>query len=326
MALLSIIVPIYNKELYIDPCMQSILDQTFIDFELILVNDGSTDASATRCDYYAMLDKRVIVIHQDNQGVSAARNAGLNIAKGNYIGFVDCDDELDPDMYETLINTITEYQADISICGVRKIFPHKTDLYYGTNTIRVYNKTQALEGLLKKEFARSVYDKVFKADLAKKIKFEGSMNEDTFYNFLVLLEADKIVFNDVIKYNYIIRESSVSMSKFSKKYLDIIHFSKRMVEICQEKMPELVAEAKYFDLVNNISLLNLILMSKKELYLNEYKEVVANLKGYSKYVNKSPIRGKHKYAYKIFNFSPTAYEVFMKIYCRIIGADVAKKK
>ncbi|MVN22043.1 glycosyltransferase [Mucilaginibacter arboris] len=322
---LSIIVPVYNKSKYINRCIQSILSQTFTDFELILVNDGSTDDSGDRCNFYAILDSRVVVIHQNNHGVSAARNAGLNIARGTYIGFVDCDDEIDPDMYSTLINTAKHYDADISICGVRKVFPYKVELYYGTNAIKVYNKIEAIGGLFKKKFSRSVCDKIYKAEIAKKIKFEGYMNEDTFYNFLIFIETNKIVFNDVIKYNYLIRDNSVTMTKFSKKDLDTIFFSERMIKICEEKLPELIYNAKYYDLVNNISLLNLILMSKKELHLNEYNHVVRNLDNYSNYVNKNSIKSKHKYAYNIFKLNPTIYEFLMKTYCKITNADVSKK-
>lgn len=324
--LLSIIVPVYNKEPYIDLCIQSILNQTFTDFELILINDGSTDASGARCDYYAATDERVKVIHQHNQGVSPARNAGLDVALGSYIGFVDCDDTLDADMYEVLINTAQKHHSDITICGVTKIFPNKVEAYYGTNTIISYNRMEALRGLFRREFPRSVYDKIYKAGLLKNIRFTGSINEDTFFNFLALNKADTIVFNDVLKYNYIIRDSSVSMSKFSSKYMDIIAFSKRIVEICSQDAPGLVPEAKYFDLIANLTLLNTILMVKKESHIEEYRQVAANIKAFSGYVNKESVRKKHRYAVNMFNASPWLYGFLMKIYTRLTDADVAKKK
>ncbi|RYZ99532.1 MAG: glycosyltransferase [Sphingobacteriaceae bacterium] len=326
MALLSIIVPVYNKEAYIDACVKSILQQTVSDFELILVDDGSTDGSSQRCDAFAVTDKRVIVIHQENQGVSAARNAGIDAAKGDYIGFVDCDDEIDADMYEVLIDTMLKHQADISICGIRKIFPDKTQLYYGTGAIYELNSAQAIDALFKKYFARSVYDKLFKAEIARQIRFEGSINEDTFYNFLTFFKARKVVFNDIIKYNYIIRENSVSMTKFSAKYLDMIAFSKRMVEICAAILPVVVEEAQYFDLVNNITLLNLILISGKQNFRQEYALVASNLKAYKEFVKKGAIRAKHKYAYDLFLFSPKLYELMMIAYCKLTAANAVNKK
>jgi glycosyltransferase involved in cell wall biosynthesis len=267
----------------------------------------------------------VVVIHQTNQGVSAARNAGLKMAKGSYIGFVDSDDELAPDMYKTLVDTAEEHRADVAICGARKIFPQKVDLFYGTNMLKTYNRTEAIAALLKNEITRGVWNKLYKATVINEIKFEGSTNEDTFFNFLIFCNSDIVVFNDVIKYDYIIRDNSTSMAKFSRKHLDSILFSKRMLTICQENMPELVEDAMNFDFIINISLLNLILLSEKKLFLNEYKLVSANLKAYSNYVNKDHVKRKYKYAYKIFEMSPEVYEFMMRIYCRITDADVSRK-
>jgi len=119
MAFLSIIVPVYNKENYLGSCIQSILSQSFEDFELILVNDGSTDGSGPKCDYYESIDPRIQVFHQKNQGVSAARNLGINEASGNYIGFIDADDTIDIKMYEMLIKNALDNKSDISICRLR---------------------------------------------------------------------------------------------------------------------------------------------------------------------------------------------------------------
>lgn len=115
---LSIIVPVYKVELYLRRCIDSILAQTFRDFELILIDDGSPDNCGAICDEYAAKDSRIIVIHQENQGVSAARNAGLDIACGTYLGFVDSDDWIEPEMYETMISTAEEKQVDVVVCGV----------------------------------------------------------------------------------------------------------------------------------------------------------------------------------------------------------------
>jgi glycosyltransferase involved in cell wall biosynthesis len=326
MTALSIIVPIYNKEAYIDLCIESILKQTFTDFELLLINDGSTDACAARCQYYAERDDRITVIYQDNQGVSAARNKGLQMAQGSYVGFVDCDDTLEADMYEVLLDTAKKYGSDITICGVRKIFQDKIELQYGSLNITEYNRHEAVAGLLQKEFPRSVYDKIYKAEIAKSIKFEGRIYEDTFYNFLALSKTKKVVFNDVVKYNYIVRDNSVSMEKFSKKYLDSTDFSKRIVEQCRREMPDLVVKAQYFDLITNISLVNLLLVDQKDNYPVEYQSIVAYLKGYLQYVRENPVKRKHKYAIYILGISPLIYEIFMKIYCKITDADLSKKR
>ncbi|MCE7066593.1 glycosyltransferase [Dyadobacter sp. CY326] len=325
MPLLSIIVPVYNKQAYIDSCIESILKQRFTDFELILVNDGSTDECGSICDRIARQDNRVLVVHQNNQGVSSARNTGLGIAVGKYIGFVDCDDTLEADMYELLIDNAIRHTADISICGTRKIFPHKVEMFYGTGKTKIYDRAGAITALLTKDFSHSANDRIFTAEIARSIKFEGSMYEDTFYNFKALNQANKIVFDDQVKYNYIVRENSVSMTKFSTKYMDTVSFSKQMVQTCEQSLPEILDEAKYFDLITNISLINLIFISGRQKYLAEYKQASENLVDYYQYMFKRAIKLKHRYALKLFKASPVMYEVLMKAYINLANADVARK-
>jgi glycosyltransferase involved in cell wall biosynthesis len=325
MVSLSVIVPVYNKELYIDSSIMSILSQSYTDLELILVNDGSTDDSGKRCDYYASRDSRVRVFHQENQGVSAARNKGLAVARGAYIGFVDCDDTLEPEMYNVLVQNALKHQADISVCGVQKFFPDKVEIYFGTGTTTVYDRPQGVAALLKKKFLRSVYDKIYDADIARSVRFEGRINEDIYYNFLVFMKAQKSVFDDQLLYNYIIRENSVSMSRFSAKWMDTIVLSQKIVSICEQYLPELNPVAREFDFITHISLLNLLILSGKNSHLSDYKKVVSNLKAYNALVKSGVLRKKHQYAYKIFNLSPPFYERAMKIYCRLTDADVSKK-
>lgn len=117
---LSIIVPVYNVEHYLPQCIESILNQTFTDFELILIDDGSPDRCPQICDKYAQKDRRIVVIHQENAGVSAARNAGVKIAKGKYIGFVDSDDWIEAEMYENMMQVAIQDSLDVVVCGVRK--------------------------------------------------------------------------------------------------------------------------------------------------------------------------------------------------------------
>lgn len=122
---ISIIVPVYNVEKYLDKCVNSILNQTFQDFELILVDDGSPDNCGEMCDDYAARDKRVTVIHQVNGGLSAARNAGIEIAKGRYLGFVDSDDYIAEDMYELLYNNLKNEDADLATVGFLDVYAGK---------------------------------------------------------------------------------------------------------------------------------------------------------------------------------------------------------
>ena len=129
---ISIIVPIFNIEKYLSRCLDSILEQTYKNLEVILVDDGSVDNSGMIADKYARKDQRIKVIHQVNQGVSAARNTGIDLATGDYIGFVDGDDYIEPDMYEILMRIIEEQQVDIAHCGYQMVYPSKTEFYYNT--------------------------------------------------------------------------------------------------------------------------------------------------------------------------------------------------
>ncbi|HEL7541574.1 TPA: glycosyltransferase, partial [Enterococcus faecalis] len=122
---ISIIVPVYNVEKYLEKCVRSILAQTFTDFELILVDDGSPDSSGAMCDQFAEQDERVKVIHKENGGLSDARNAGIEIATGEYLGFVDSDDYIADDMYELLYTNIVKEDADLSICGIYDVYEGK---------------------------------------------------------------------------------------------------------------------------------------------------------------------------------------------------------
>ena len=123
MVKLSVIVPVYNAEAYLDVCIRSILGQTYADLELILVDDGSPDRSGTMCDAWAKQDNRIRVIHKDNGGVCSARNAGLDAAKGEYIAFVDSDDWIEPNMYETMMEKVHVYGCDVVLCDCVKDTP-----------------------------------------------------------------------------------------------------------------------------------------------------------------------------------------------------------
>ena len=133
--LISIIVPIYNIDNYVSKCIESILSQTHSNIEVILIDDGSTDKSSNICDYYSKKDARIVAIHKKNGGLSSARNTGLDIAKGKYIGFVDGDDYIEPNMYEELLNNIHEHQSDIAICNYNDIKNNKKYTNYFDNEL-----------------------------------------------------------------------------------------------------------------------------------------------------------------------------------------------
>ena len=165
--LISIIVPVYNVEAYLHQCLQSILDQTYTNLEIIVVDDGSTDHSPAICDHFAALDARVKVIHKKNGGQSAARNIGLDTASGEYIGFVDSDDWIDNDMYETLYNLISQYGADISACTHYLEYEDgRPTVYRSKEEIMTFNHADVMKTLFEDKIIKNyVVEKLYKRDL-----------------------------------------------------------------------------------------------------------------------------------------------------------------
>lgn len=326
MAYLSIIVPVYNKENYLDDCITSILSQSFTDFELIIVNDGSTDGSALKCKQYAAQDSRVIVIDQPNGGVSAARNKGLSMATGVYTGFVDGDDSIDNDMYELLVNNARTYEADISACRIRTVFPYKSVSPNETAGPVIYNRHDSLLKFFKGHLDMNLNNKIYRTAIARTISFTGRMYEDILFMCKAFLQANSTVVENVVKYNYILRDNSVSMSKFNEKYFETVGVSAEMLALVAKKSVEIVSEAEVFDVTTNISLLNLLLLAGKNQYTDQYNAVVKRLKGYEYLLrNTGPIRQKHRYAFRLFSLSPDLYAGLMYIYCRITRSEAVKR-
>ena len=326
MAYLSIIVPVYNKENYIDDCIESILSQSFTDFELIIVNDGSTDGSALKCKKYAAQDSRVILIDQPNAGVSSARNRGLSIAKGAYTGFVDSDDKIENDMYELLVKNARTFEADISACRIRTVFPYNSISPNETLGPISYNRHESLLKFFKGDLDMNLNNKIYRTAIVRTILFTGHIYEDILFMCKAFLQGGRTVIENVVKYNYIIRDNSVSMSKFNEKYFETVGVSAEMVALVAKEAADIIAEAKVFDVTTNISLLNLLLLGEKKQYADQYHAVVKRLKGYEYLLkNAGLIRRKHRYAFRLFSLSPELYAGLMYIYCRITRSEVVKR-
>lgn len=326
MATLSIIVPVYNKEQYIDDCLQSILNQSFTDFELILVNDGSTDGSADKCRSYAEKDSRIIFINQENQGVSVARNVGVARASGTYIGYIDSDDTIEPDMYELLIENALSVDADISACRLRVLFPNKIVGPESDGKTTVFDREQGLSACLSGILDRSANNKIYRRSVVNDIKFEGQIYEDILYTCKAFLNARVSIAVNSVKYNYIVRDNSVSMSKFNEKYLQTVAVSDQMVKLVAAHAAPCLPEAQVFDIVTNISLLNLLLLGNKEKYPAQYKMVADKLNNYKSVISHSVLLGKkYKVSYWLFAISPKLYTSLMYLYGLATGAEVIKR-
>ncbi|MGB5942002.1 MAG: glycosyltransferase [Leeuwenhoekiella sp.] len=317
MAEISIIVPVYNKEEYLGPCIESILDQTFKDFELIIINDGSTDNCPKIIDKLAASDHRIKTIHQQNGGVSSARNAGLASASGNYIGFVDADDILETNMYRLLLNNLEKHDADISICGVKRLLPGRKDIGISEKKLEVFDRDEALSKFFEGIILMSTYEKLFKRELVAGLEYRPALFEDTFYNFEAIKRAHIIVFDHTPMYLYIIRDNSHSMAAYGPKYLNMVRLSQEIVSLCRRDLPKHLKEAESFDFNLNMFILNLILLSRDagNKYELDYREVKHNLKKYRNFFLSGPlIKLRYRLGYLVFILSGKLYENLLRIY------------
>ncbi len=207
---ISIIVPVYKVEPYLRKCLDSIVNQTYRNLQVILVDDGSPDNCGRICDEYAAKDSRIEVIHQENGGLSAARNAGLRLATGDYIGFVDSDDWIELDMYEYLLENALKYQADIAVCG-HKECSTRCSINRGVEKIQLLYNELALELLISDDVVQNfVWDKLYKSNLFHNIEFpEGRNYEDIAIMYKLFISSSILVFLPESKYNYLQRSDSI---------------------------------------------------------------------------------------------------------------------
>lgn len=225
--LISIIVPAYNSEKYIAHCLNSILAQTYPNTEIIIVNDGSKDGTADIIDRYAAEHDHITAIHQENGGVTRARLNGVAHASGEYIGFVDSDDEIEPDMYELLVGNALKYDADISHCGYSMVFPSRVTPYYGTGLLAEQDNRKGLldlfdgskiePGLCNKLYNKTLFHSLLHEDV---MDFSIKINEDLLMNYYLFRESKKSVFEDVCKYHYLVHEGSAATSKINRNKLE----------------------------------------------------------------------------------------------------------
>lgn len=218
--LISVIVPAYNIESYIVRCLDSILNQSYQSLEIIVVDDGSTDETGKIIDQYAAKDSRIIPIHKENGGVSSARLTGIFRATGSYIGFVDGDDYIEPEMYEHLLTNAKKYEADISHCGYKMVYPDGHEVnYYNTGKLVELNNEQALKELLTGEYVEpALWNKLYRVSIVKKITEseiwnpEIRINEDLLMNYLLFKHANYSIYEDKTYYHYILRKGSAATS------------------------------------------------------------------------------------------------------------------
>lgn len=324
---ISVIVPVYNVKDYLETCVKSIVSQTYRNLEIILVDDGATDGCSEFCDEIAKTDKRILVVHKENGGLSDARNAGMDIATGEFIGFVDSDDSIEPDMFEILITNLLKYEADISCCRYTKVWEDGTEEQIGNDhNITEYFGLNALkEYLYGKTMDPFVVNKLYKSELLDPVNGEkrrfikGILGEDNPFNIEILKNVDKVVLAGESKYRYLQkRPGAITNSSVSQKKIDSVYFWDSVRKDCEENYPNLVPYALRRQALFYIGLYNTV--SRQKSYESEKITVRSFLKEYNSQIQKSNICEKVlKLSSTLIVYAPWLYNIAMKLYKKVIG-------
>ncbi|MDO4168367.1 MAG: glycosyltransferase [Lachnospiraceae bacterium] len=237
---ISIIVPVYKVEAYLDRCIKSIVSQSYQNLEIILVDDGSPDQCPHMCDIWAQKDERIKVIHKQNGGLSDARNAGIHVATGTVIGFVDSDDWLEKDFCKTLLTVMNANNCDIVSCKFKKrYFQDEIFEIKETGSITILDRGQSMKALIEdNQVQQVVWNKLYRKELIERITFAiGKCHEDEFWSYQVIGASERLGIVDYTGYNYYQRNDSIMGSDFSIKRLDVIEAKVQRQKYLERNFP-----------------------------------------------------------------------------------------
>ena len=243
---ISVIVPIYKVESYLDRCVQSLVDQTYPQLEIVLVDDGSPDRCGAMCDEWAKKDSRIKVVHKPNGGLSDARNAGMEAATGEVIGFVDSDDWVAADMYEKLLQALEQDGSDIAACGVGMVWEDDTPSRMLTHDfVGVLTREQAQAALLEEtHLLQPVWYKLYRRDIVEGLPFAvGKYHEDAFWSYQAIGRAQSVSVIPDVGYYYLQRAGSIMGASYSLKRLDAIEAACERQQYFKKHFPELADAA-----------------------------------------------------------------------------------
>lgn len=242
MELISVIVPVYNVEPYLDRCVESIVNQTYRNLEILLVDDGSPDRCPEMCDAWAEKDSRIKVIHKENGGLSDARNVGMAAASGELIGFVDSDDWIAPEMYQRLYAALITTGSDIAACGAEMVYGDDTPSRKLTAEGEfILSNEEAMQAIIEeKQLKQPVWYKLYKTNLIQGILFPvGKYHEDVFWSYRVVGKARKIAVFDTPCYFYLQRNESIMGENYSLKRLDGLEAKQQRFAYIKSNYPAL---------------------------------------------------------------------------------------
>ena len=252
--LISVIVPVYKTQAYLDRCVGSIRNQTYGNLEIILVDDGSPDRSAEVCEAFAREDSRIRVIHKENGGLSSARNAGLDVMTGEYVAFVDSDDDIAPDMLRTLYDLCIAHDAQIACGGIERVNDQGHVNYFNANVedFLSLSRGEALRELLENyRITNSACDKLFHRAVFEDLRMtEGILYEDFDIMYRCLNRADRVVYTGRPLYHYYLSQGSILRGNFNARQFDAVAAAKKRMAFYEREYPEFLdaARVKFLDM------------------------------------------------------------------------------
>lgn len=278
--LLSVVIPIYNSEKYMKNCIDSIINQTYRNIEIILVDDGSKDSSAQICDNYAKKDNRIIVIHKENNGVSSARNSGIDIAKGKYISFIDSDDYVDEFFFEKMLDLMCKMDSDLVFCDIKFVENDVEIKKINFSEKKSFSNTEMMEKMFNYNCANfAVWNKIYLTDIVKKIRFyeEILIKEDGLFCFQYLNNIKNVCYINEAMYTYIQQKNSALHVGNPEKMITSVEATDKIIEILRENNISGYADLEC-DLVGNYYKYKKQVLKKNKNYdLKKYKKIINNI-------------------------------------------------
>ena len=323
---ISVIVPVYNVEAYLDRCVYSILNQTYQNLEIILIDDGSTDASPAKCDAYAAKDGRIKVLHKPNGGLSDARNAGLALAEGTYIGYVDSDDWIEPDMYASLYRACVDNHAQLAVCRYFEEYKDRTKAG-GNGTVVPLTREELLKIYISghEEYViyNSVWSKLYQRELVEGMQFpKGRNSEDIMYTTRAFCRLNRAVYLDRCLYHYVLdRDGSImNASRAERMFGDELPFWREHIacirKMVSPRMADLAAYAferrllfYYIDAQNS---------KNKETASRLVAEIRADREEMDRIYDSGMVSRGDRLRRKLFLFSPALYALAVRWYEKLV--------
>ena len=318
-SLISVIVPVYKTQQYLDRCVSSIRNQTYENLEIILVDDGSPDRSGEMCDALALEDSRIRVVHKENGGLASARNAGIDAMTGEYAAFVDSDDDIAPEMIRSLYDLCVQHQAQVACCGIERINDQGHVNYFNEKTgdFLLLDREGAMAELLENyRVTNSVCDKLIHKSVFDGLRLtEGYIYEDFDVMYRCLHRADRVVYTGAPYYRYYLSQGSILRSTFNAKQFDLVRAARKRLAFFEQEYPQMLdtVRVKFLEMG-----LEILYQSRNTPSCSQLRqELEADLRKMLKEYPNLPMGKNMKLKVLFFKMGTAAFVLFFDAYHRI---------